>query len=582
MVAPGDRRRRRRGGHVQHPLRRPVAVAQPDRGLHRRGAHQPGRGRAQPVPLVDTGIPQTLLWAFRYPENTYSHVLRPFADETTLPAVARWTGCTCSTTAAASPPWSSRPTRTMVPNDGCGYPLEGKQTKIPLDGPVIGGGWWIQIGYASPRPVSLRVEAGDDVHDLDLPKGLHNAFVQASGEFQEVTVSRYPRGSRSLRGRPDARRPRAGGHRVMTGTHVRTGRTTSAGTAPRTTGRVPPWRHVAPRPRDCRRRPAMIVAQLAFRAWATYGSWFHYDDFNFMSRMMNEGLGLAVAGRQYAGHVMPAGMYLTGSPTTSPRSTSVSRRRCCWRCSSLADVGAARAPAPALRVADAASCRRWRSTSSRVISSRSPSGGRPASTSSPCRSSCSGRSPAHVSYLRTGGRGTPLARAPGWCSVWPSTRRPCWSSARSRIVSLCYFAAGTLRQRACGRCGGATAPAIVMYVALGLGYLVVYVLIGLNFSPGRAGQRRPGRASSPTWSSTPGRPALVGGPLHWEAPRPVRAARARACPVVLASLVRGRPGGPRARTGAGVAACVPVAARRSSSPATSSWCWRAGPRSSEP
>ena len=148
----------------------------------------------KPVPLVDTGIPQTLLWAFRYPENTYSHVLRPFADETSYPRSAVDRLYMFDDRGRLSPVVIP-PTRKMVPNVGCGYPLEGKQTTIPLDGPVIGGGWWIQIGYASPRPVSLRVEAGDDVHDLDLPRGLHNAFVQASGEFQEVTVSRYPRGS---------------------------------------------------------------------------------------------------------------------------------------------------------------------------------------------------------------------------------------------------------------------------------------------------------------------------------------------------------------------------------------------------
>ncbi|GAB3783764.1 hypothetical protein [Nocardioides ungokensis] len=148
----------------------------------------------KPVPLVDTGIPQTLLWAFRYPENSYSHVFKPFADQTTYPrsSVDRLYMFDDSGNLA---PVVIPPTRRMIPEVGCGYTLHGRRTTIPLDGPVIGGGWWIQIGYASPKAVSLRVTAGDDVHDLDLPKGLHNVFVQASGSFQEVTVSRYPRSS---------------------------------------------------------------------------------------------------------------------------------------------------------------------------------------------------------------------------------------------------------------------------------------------------------------------------------------------------------------------------------------------------
>ncbi len=50
--------------------------------------HSLATAEHKPVPLVDTGIPQTLLWAFRYPENTYSHVLRPFADQTSYPRSA--------------------------------------------------------------------------------------------------------------------------------------------------------------------------------------------------------------------------------------------------------------------------------------------------------------------------------------------------------------------------------------------------------------------------------------------------------------------------------------------------------------
>ncbi|NYD41552.1 hypothetical protein [Nocardioides panaciterrulae] len=145
-----------------------------------------------PVPLVDTGVPTSLLWAFRYPENAYSHLFRPWASETRYPrqSIDRLYMFDDQGRLA---PVVIPPTRRMVPAAGCGYPLTGARTRIPLDGPVIGGGWWIQMGYASPRPVSLRVTAGDDVHDLDLPKGLHNVFVQASGQFQAVTVSGYPR-----------------------------------------------------------------------------------------------------------------------------------------------------------------------------------------------------------------------------------------------------------------------------------------------------------------------------------------------------------------------------------------------------
>jgi hypothetical protein len=80
----------------------------------------------------------------------------------------------------------------MRAGSGCGYPLVDDTTSIPLDGPVIGGGWWMRVSYASPDPVELHLEAGEEEYDLTLPDGLHNVFVQAAGEFKDVTLSNYP------------------------------------------------------------------------------------------------------------------------------------------------------------------------------------------------------------------------------------------------------------------------------------------------------------------------------------------------------------------------------------------------------
>src|SRR3954447_4486228 len=55
----------------------------------------------------------------------------------------------------------------------------------------------------------------------------------------------------------------------------------------------------------------LVVVQLGYRAWATYTSWYTFDDFTFMSKLANEGTSPDVAGQAYAGHVMPAGMYLS-------------------------------------------------------------------------------------------------------------------------------------------------------------------------------------------------------------------------------------------------------------------------------
>ncbi|MER6939736.1 hypothetical protein, partial [Nocardioides sp. NPDC000441] len=56
---------------------------------------------------------------------------------------------------------------------------------------------------------------------------------------------------------------------------------------------------------------ALIVAQLAFRAWALSGSWYRFDDANFMSKLMSDGLSADLLFHGFAGHLMPGAFALT-------------------------------------------------------------------------------------------------------------------------------------------------------------------------------------------------------------------------------------------------------------------------------
>jgi hypothetical protein len=147
-----------------------------------------------PVPLVDIGVPQTLLWAYRYPENAYSHVFRNLSDRTSYPRASMdelYMFDDHGRLAAVDVP----PTRTQLGGEGCGFPLKRGTTTVPLNGPVIGGGWWLRISYGSSRDVDAHLTVGEENYDLTLPKGLHNLFVQAAGDFDSVTFSDYPSGT---------------------------------------------------------------------------------------------------------------------------------------------------------------------------------------------------------------------------------------------------------------------------------------------------------------------------------------------------------------------------------------------------
>jgi hypothetical protein len=88
------------------------------------------------------------------------------------------------------------PTRVMVGGVGCGYVLKRKvPTAITLNGPVIGGGWWIAMSYAAPAPFRATIGLGADSVPIRLPAGDHTAYFRADGSYSALLVDNSPRGA---------------------------------------------------------------------------------------------------------------------------------------------------------------------------------------------------------------------------------------------------------------------------------------------------------------------------------------------------------------------------------------------------
>jgi hypothetical protein len=144
-------------------------------------------GASEPVPLIDASIPQTLLWAYRYPENTYSHIFRPWADDMAFPGAAVDDLHLFDDTGHLGDVGVT-PERSMRPTSGCGYEIGSAARTIPLDGPVLGGGWWVAANYEASEPVDLVVEVGLLTHHVDLPAGRHQMLFSAEGEFRSIRM----------------------------------------------------------------------------------------------------------------------------------------------------------------------------------------------------------------------------------------------------------------------------------------------------------------------------------------------------------------------------------------------------------
>lgn len=137
--------------------------------------------------LIDASLPQNLIWAFGYPENTYSHMFRNLRSQATYPRVAVDSlyefDDNGRITQVVIPP-----ARQMIGGSGCGYILSEGPTSIPLDGPVVGGGWWIALPYAAPADFTGTVTLGDRSMKVNFPKGLHTVYLDAYGSYDHVTI----------------------------------------------------------------------------------------------------------------------------------------------------------------------------------------------------------------------------------------------------------------------------------------------------------------------------------------------------------------------------------------------------------
>ncbi|HEX6876169.1 MAG TPA: hypothetical protein VF165_10975 [Nocardioidaceae bacterium] len=140
------------------------------------------------VPLADQAVPSTIMWGFRYPENTYSRVLRLYEDEVRYPAVTNDRLFVFNDKGVLRPA-AITSARVGLPHSGCGYLLHGSSVAIPLNGPVTGGGWWVRLGYLARSGGTMTVTAGRRVHHASIERGVHSLYFEASGDFDTIRLS---------------------------------------------------------------------------------------------------------------------------------------------------------------------------------------------------------------------------------------------------------------------------------------------------------------------------------------------------------------------------------------------------------
>ncbi len=256
----------------------------------------------------------------------------------------------------------------------------------------------------------------------------------------------------------------------------------------------------------------LIVAQLAFRAWATLSSWYTFDDFLFISRMSNDGLQRSF--EPYAGHVMPGGMLLSwAADEVAPYDFRVTAAMLLLM-QLLASVGllvllvrlfgvrAGILPPLALYLF----C---------VISVPVAIWWAAGVNQLPLQIALFWGLAAHVQHLRTR-RLAPLLQTVAWLLFGLAFyEKTILVLGAIGIISLSYFASGGFFARL-AEVWRRYRAATLTYVGLGLAYVVTYVSLALNFGAGGVTSSDLGGVLS--YLVLQGyAPALVGGPLNWTA-----------------------------------------------------------------
>lgn len=256
----------------------------------------------------------------------------------------------------------------------------------------------------------------------------------------------------------------------------------------------------------------MIGAQLAFRAWAVFGSWFEFDDFAWMSMSLHQRLSWDFLFQSYAGHLMPAGFLLSWIFAHVATLEFWPVASTLLALQALASIGCLRLlrhlfgdrpgilPPLALYLFSVVSLPSflWWAAGINAL---------------PFQVALFFGLHSHVSYLRTSRLRYAVA-AMAWTAFGLLFfEKTLYVFFAYGIVALGYFATGwgAARVAFLWRC---YRPGIVLYTAVVIGYLAAYGQLALNFDPNRANDYPLGPVASKLVGVGFG-PGIVGGPLRW-------------------------------------------------------------------
>ena len=149
------------------------------------------------VPMADLAVPLRIWAPFAFPSNLYRQMFAMYAEHIDYRDISSDSLYLASESGRIRPMTlkvlrHSKPTRLH----DCGYVVRDQDVEIPLNGPVIGFGWWIRIAYQSTADSPVTITIDDKEYTGTVESGLHSLFVKADGQYDSITVSGLENGAR--------------------------------------------------------------------------------------------------------------------------------------------------------------------------------------------------------------------------------------------------------------------------------------------------------------------------------------------------------------------------------------------------
>ncbi|MCR4512322.1 hypothetical protein [Aeromicrobium sp. 50.2.37] len=138
--------------------------------------------------VLDTGVPDVVLWSAAFPKNLTSRVLAPlgnrleFVDQGVDLQMVDLSGRIVDAKVGGGA------RNVPGPVEDCGYLVRpGATARIPV-APVLDFPFTLSFGYLAAGDLSAQVTAGTTVRDIELESGAHTAFVPSTGAYEALVV----------------------------------------------------------------------------------------------------------------------------------------------------------------------------------------------------------------------------------------------------------------------------------------------------------------------------------------------------------------------------------------------------------